>query len=718
MTYFLLIKKDKEKKSIEKENDCFIMNNKQGIFMKVRISINKLFDIFPQYKKELTDLVEEYSQILESHNFKIEQIKDKSIKSIFETQLSTKEDFNLQVQLENKKWIIKNYDAKTILPLLLRDEVIILDWEEKNLENIDVIEYLEKTYHVYASNYEGSNYVGEGKINWEAITKEIKENWDNSFFFLDNMNNKQFVENNKELILEKVKNNEEILKEALLKSSVFFKYALNNINPTKLLVILAEKEGYLADIWNTKIKDIFKKSDANALLKEAQEQMNEELESYFDFIREKSINQYGEYNHYTQYGDLKQRLLKELKNREKEIKKEVEENQKNIEEIKELLKDEKLKINIIKGLLKNEIFKEEFKFFESDIIENQELRNLVIKNGLYKTLSVTKNFVDSLNEEELAEFIENCNKNLKNSLFNRDDKKHFSTIVSEEQLIKFFRRENNFKLEILSEYKTKNKELKKYIYKTNPKELFSELLKSEIDDEDIRIYLNSGGYLSTLKEKINIYEITDVETIKVLCEKYSQVLNSKKVPIKWKTNPEIITAALKENSSLEDVGLSKEHVLELSKDIEFTIEVVRKDKSNIFYKLLPEKLKNNRKIALGLLDSRSKIEDIIKILPGFILMDKKFNIELIKHDSSSIKFLKPTLWDDKEFVLTLFNEIKNSEKEKQLKEQLPEKIKLFLETFNIEENYYTFFNNYYLQKKLQTKLVDNETRPKDKKLKI
>lgn len=690
--------------------------------MKISLDVNQLFRIFPQYEKELSQLNEEYIQILENHNFKLDQIKDKTIKSIFEIQLGTKEDFNFQVILEDNIWKIKDYSAHQILPLLLRGGNIVFDWEEKSLDLSEesLLEYLEKTYRVNALMYEGINYVGEGKINWTTITKDVKENWDNSFFFLENMNNEQFVENNKELILEKIKDNDELLKEAMIKSALFFKYALKNIPSQKLLIILSEKEGYLAEIWNSKIKDIFKKSDFNLLLKEAQEQVNEELENYWEFMTKSSYNKYGEYNDYQQYDKIKDRLLKDLKSREKEIKKEVEINQKSIEEIHEILENKQLKINIIKGLLKNDIFNEDFKLFEKEIINHEELRNLVIKRGLFKTLAVTKAFVESLNEKEFLEFSQNCNNKLGGSLFRTDDKRHFNSIVSEEQLLNLLRKEENLQLkwDILLEYKTKNKELKKYIFKTNPKELFGDLSKSEIDNEDIKLYIKAGGYLNTLKEKVNIYQITDIETIKTLCEKHNEILGNKKTPIEWKTNPEIIRAALLDNSSLEDTGLSKENVIQLSKDINFVKEVVSQDKSNSFYRQLPEKLKNNRQVALSLLEANEEIENVIKVLPGFILLDKRFNIELIKYDASAIKYLKESLWDDKEFVLTLFNELKNTDKEKIVKKYLPDKIKLFLETFNIENNYYTFFNNYYLQKKLKENLINEEIRPKEKKLKI
>lgn len=690
--------------------------------MKISLDVNQLFRIFPQYEKELSQLTEAYLQILENHNFKLEQIKDKEIKSVFEIQLGTKEDFNFQVVLENNIWIIKDYSAKDILPLLLRGGNIVLEWDEKksDLDEEGLIDYLDKTYQVSAVMYEGINYVGEGKINWNSITKDVKENWDNSFFFLDNMNNEQFVENNKELILDKVKDNDELLKEAIIKSNLFFKYALKNIEPIKLLIILSDKEGYLAEIWNTKIKDIFKKSDFNLLFKEAQEQVNEELENYWEFMTKSSFNKYGDYNDYNQYDKIKDRLLKDLKNREKEIKKEVEINKKSIEEINEILKNKSLKTNIIKGLLKNDIFKEDFKLFENDIIDQEELRSFVIKRGLFKTLAVTKNFVESLNEKEFLEFAQNCNNKLGNSLFKSDNKRHFNSIVSEEKLLNLFRKEENLQLkwDILLEYETKNKELKKYIFKTNPKELFDNLLKSEIDNTDIKLYIKAGGYLSKLKEKVNIYQITDIETIKTLCEKHNEILSNKKTPSEWKTNPEIIRAALLDNSSLENTGLSKENVIQLSQDINFVKEVVSKDKSNVFYRQLPEKLKNNRQVALSLLEANEEIENVIKVLPGFILLDKRFNIELIKYDVSSIKYLKESLWDDKEFVLTLFNELKNTDKEKTVKKYLPDKIKLFLETFNIENNYYTFFSNYYLQKKLKENLTNEEIRPKEKKLKI
>lgn len=689
--------------------------------MKIKINVKEMFNILGQYEKELKELVEKYNEILENNQFKIEKIKDKEIRNIFEIQLGTKEDFNFKVILENNKWVIKEYNAKSILPIILRNEYIILDWDEKEVQDIEITEYLYKKYKVKAEIYKGVNYVGEGKINWEKITEDIKNNWNNSFFFLEKMNNDNFVKNNKELILDKVKNDNKLLREAIMKSSEFFNYALKEIEPEKLLEVARDNENYLEMVWNKRVKKIMLNSDEKILLKKEQDLINKELKIYLNML-ENGFLKYAETdNELKEYKKLEKRLLDSIIPKEEEIKKEVKENKKTIKEVMEILNDKKIKTNLIKGLLKGEINKEDFKLFENDIIQNPELKEIIIKNGLKDPLLLSKEFIKSLSSKELLQLLKVFSKteDLYYTILS-SHKEHINKIVGEEQLLKMFHIEKveEERLYILEGYKTENKELKKHIFRTNPKEYFVNLKKEEIKYEDIELFIKEGGYITQLKSKINIYEIKNINTIKILCGNYKEVLNNRKTPEEWKVNPKIIYAVIESNKSLSNTGLTKENILKLSEDIDFVKKIVSLDKSNIFYKNLPERLKNKKEIAECLLNTDGNIEEIIEVLPSFMLADKKFNIEIIKNNPAAIKYLNKNIWEDKEFTLTLFNEFEKTNKEKELGKNLPDKIKLFLDTFNIENKYYTFFNNYYLRKKLEEDLKNEKPEDKIRKNKI
>lgn len=690
--------------------------------MKITINTNDFFKVFPYYEEKVNELYESHISKLEEVGFKIDKIKNKETKELLNLQLGTKNDFDIKVIWENNQWELKNYTVEILTALKLKDEGIILNWDISSLDNIGLKEYLQKTYAIESQEYESKNYVGQGNIDWDTITSDVKQNWDNSFFFLENMKDEKFVENNKQLILEKTKDNIEILKEAIIGSNKFFDYVLQELPINTLLKVMSDKPGYLATIWNNKVKDLIKSSDYEAVLKQAKISINEELENYWTF--HVKGNTYGDRYNYDYYDHIKERLYKDLKVKEKEMKKKAQESKKVLEEIYVLLENDNIKFNLVSGLLKNDIFKDDFKAFESMIIENTELKEIVINRGLYKTHATSKNFIDSLNQQELLRFAEVCNKKINNAAFASDDKRYFSHIVSEEKVLEIAKEINNntiyqnIEWKIFSEIKPKNKELNKELFKINPKERFSELNKNEITEEDIRLYINAGGYLHEVKNKINIYELKDIETIKIIASKNEDFLSSKKIPENWKTNQEIILAALSNKNTLTYSNLNKENVLKLSEDKDFVEHVVAIDKSGIFYKLLPENLKNNKKVALSLLQALPDIEEVIKVLPNFILSDKKFTIELIKKSSKAIKYLKSEIWNDKEFVLTLFNEIEGTYHEAQVKKDLPEKIQFFLETFNIQENFYTFFNNYYLQKKLEKSLSNEDSKPKIKKLKI
>lgn len=700
--------------------------------MKIEIYAQDFFDILPQYKQILLPEVEMYNKLLEDNNYNIDKIKDKKAKEIFATQLSTKEDFNIEVIEQNGNWEIKNFDKDILVSLLLRNDSIVLNYDTKSLDNINLLEYIKHKYEIYVKQYEQVNYIGEGKINWTDINNEVKSNWDKSFFFLDNMNDQQFVENNKELILEKVKDDNNLLKEALTKSNSFFEYACNNISVPTLLQVLSDNPSYLCSIWNNKVKSIQNKSDSATMIKKEKEDMNEQLNECWNYLMQNSFNSYGDLEDGGQYDRLKVRINKQLKEREKQIKLEAEKNQVIVKQIDKLLENNELRKNLIIGLLKNDIFKDDFVRFENDIINNETYQALVINKGLYKTLATTKNFVSSLSEEQFERFIITCSQRLERSAFKSDDKKYFEKIVNEEKLLSAltkvikegkvsadkFKLNNHQDWKILDQYNAKNEQLKHCLFFMFPKERFVELSKNEITEDDIKHYLKCGGTIYMIKEKINMYELKDIEIIKILCAQDSDILKSKKAPSEWRNNIEIIKEIVINKGDLKYSGIKKENILQACKDINETIEIVREDKHHYVYENLPEKIKNNKRVALALLESTKEPSEVIKLLPEFILKDKRFNIEIIKKSPNAISYLQSNIWNDKEFVLTLLHEVENTPKEKEVGKNLPLQIQLFFETFNIKENYYTFFNNYQLQKRLEEKLVSQEGKIKEKRMKI
>lgn len=747
--------------------------------MKIIFKMNDFLKVFPQYEKELKLSYDNHITLLEESNFQIELIKDKKVKSVFKMQLGTKVDFGFNVidnsihknnvnneltmlndkervsnhpienQSNNKtnsnnnnnslinnksntneyinRWEVKNPDMDSLTALMLRDDKIIVEWDTKGLIDIELLDYLETSYQIKADKYEGKNYIGEGVINWETITNDVKKNWDNSFFFLDKMNDDKFVNSNKEIILEKTKDNPEVLKEALMKSEKFFDYVLGELPVNKILITIEDQPKLLAKVWDKKIKDLMNRIDYKFMMSQVQEQIRNEFNNYIEFSRNNSYHSYDTEREDNTYNLLRRNSEKELKSREKEIKVEVENNKKSMKVITELLKNESLKFNLVVGLLKNEITREDFLYFEDYIIQTTLLREIVIKSGLYKTMATTKKFVMALNEEEMWEFMKTCSDKVKETYYSSDDMTRFSQIVSEEQVLAILKRnernknensdEVGFNFRILAGIKAKDKELKKYLFRVSPKERFEDLSKAETTEEDVRYYIQSDGYLKEAQGKFNLYELKDIETVKAICEKHNGFLSNKKTPEEWKNNPEVIKSVLLRYNLMES-KLSKENVEELSKDINFVKEVVKKDNSLCFYKLLPFIIKNNKQVSLALLERCKDIEEAIKIIPEFVLIDKSFNIEVIKFNSKVIKYLKQEIWDDKEFVLTLFSEIEGTYKEEHVRRELPEKIQFFLETFNVTKNLYTFFNNYYLQKKLESNLANEEPREKVKRLKI
>ena len=616
-----------------------------------------------------------------------------------------------------------------MIGLTIKNDYIVLDCHLENNSELDVVDFLNNKFAVSVEDiYVEKNVISPGNIDWDDITEDIKRNWNNSLFFMEKMNDDNFVNNNKNLILEKVIDVPDLLVEAIEKnkSMNFLNYCIEKVEITELLTILKDHPKQLANIWEKKIKNIISNSNMELMkikLNNERIQMEKDLEFYRSDVQTYNYRNYREES-WKNYDYMTKKFEKDLKKRTLEIKEEVMENKKLAEVIYKIIENKEIKLNLVKRLVNNEILRDDFLFFEKEIIENKDLRNYVIKSKL-KNNPVTKNFVSSLNEDEFSMFLINTNNNIKDSLFISDSKRYLFSIIEEEQLISFFKLQeaNNIKtnLKCLNEMVTKNETLKFYLFKNSPKDRFSDFSKKEITEEHIKAYLEDDGYIHEVMLRTDIYNIKDVDVIKMICNKDAKCLNNKKTPEEWKNNPEIIDAALLGGATIENINLKKENVNILSKDINNVINFVKKDKSYKFYNLLSNELKNNKKVAHALMSlaiKRDVTESVFKLLPPMVLMDKMFNIRLIVENPSISKLVNSNLWNDKEFVLSLFSEIEGTKKEQAVKKEFPEKIRLFLETFNVDKNFYTFFSNYYLQKKLDKELIDLPIKEKSKKIKI
>jgi len=692
--------------------------------MKLILKINDMEKIFPEVMKEIKERSIEVKKEIELNNYKVSKIKNERIKNILSIMNGIKTDFDFNVSFK-KEFNLININKDILIALYLKSDEIVLNFEEK--EGFLPDNHLSEKYQIEINYFTEQNYVTPGIINWEEITKDVKESWNSSLFFLEKMNDNNFLNENKQLILEKIKENPEFIKEAILKNKnmVFLDYCIEILNPKIILESIKESQSHLAHFWNKKIKVMIDESNIELLINKEKEYINYELEKYQEFIYQKEIyqkeqNGYDNYGNYSKsFNKMRDKLYKDFETREKEIIQNAKQKAKELEELNDILNEENTKIFLLKGIF-HTIGKEDFKFFENDILKYPEIKKMVIENGIGKSNCITEKFIKSLNKEEFKEFLTNSEKKLDN-YFSHETKRLFAKIVPKDILLEVLR-ENTFgSLKILDEVKSDNAELNHLLFMANPKDRFDDLSKKEITDEHIIAYLKNDGYLSYVKEKVNIYNIDNLDVIKEIVKQDSSYLGSKKVNSKWKENPEIIHEVLKCNNSLEHINLNKDNVEKLIKNWDNCLYFIKEDKSYCFYKLLPENLKNNKEIANSLMSGakeRNYIDDAFKLLSPIVLLDKKFNIDLVKDYPQIAGMINKELWNDKEFVITLFKEVENSNNERELKKNLPKEIRLFLETFNVNEKFYTFFNNYYLQKKLEEDLKNQPPKDKIKKLKI
>lgn len=695
--------------------------------MKLILKTNDIEKLFPELMKDIKEDSIQIKNELEKANYKISKIKNSNIKEIYSIMNGIKVDFDFKVKLnsQNEKLDLYDFDKNILIALYLKSDEIVLDFDEK--EDFIIEDYLTENFSIDINYFTPQNYVTPGTINWQEITKDVKESWDSSLFFLEKMNDNNFLTENKQLIFDKIKEEPEFLKEAIIKNKnmVFLDYCIELLSPKIILTYIKESQSHLAHFWNKKIKLMFEESNTEKLINKEKEAINYELEKYKEFLYQKEIyhkehNSYGDYdNYFVQFDKIRERLNKDFKKRKSEIINESKEKQKELKELQIILNEDSTKILLLKGIF-HTLGKEDFKMFENDILKYPEIKKMVIENGMGKSNCVTESFIKSLNKEEFKVFLIKSEQKLDN-YFSSDTKRLFAKIVPKEMLLEVLKEDNLKNFKILDEVRSDNIELNHLLFMANPKNRFDDLNKKEITNEHIIAYLKNDGYLNKVKEKINIYNIDNEDVITEIVKQDSSYLGNKKVDNKWKENSKIIYAVLKSDKSLEYINLNKENVEKLSKNFDDCLNFVREDKSYYFYKLLPDSLKNNKEIANALISGakeRNYIDDAFKLLSPIVLLDKKFNIDLVKDYPQIAGMINKELWNDKEFVLTLFKEVENSNNESELKKNLPKEIRLFLETFNVNEKFYTFFNNYYLQKKLEEDLKNQPPKDKIKKLKI
>lgn len=695
--------------------------------MKLILKTNDIEKLFPELMKDIKEDSIQIKNELEKANYKISKIKNSNIKEIYSIMNGIKVDFDFKVKLnsQNEKLDLYDFDKNILIALYLKSDEIVLDFDEK--EDFIIEDYLTENFSIDINYFTPQNYVTPGTINWQEITKDVKESWDSSLFFLEKMNDNNFLTENKQLIFDKIKEEPEFLKEAIIKNKnmVFLDYCIELLSPKIILTYIKESQSHLAHFWNKKIKLMFEESNTEKLINKEKEAINYELEKYKEFLYQKEIyhkehNSYGDYdNYFVQFDKIRERLNKDFEKRKSEIINESKEKQKELKELQIILNEDSTKILLLKGIF-HTLGKEDFKMFENDILKYPEIKKMVIENGMGKSNCVTESFIKSLNKEEFKVFLIKSEQKLDN-YFSSDTKRLFAKIVPKEMLLEVLKEDNLKNFKILDEVRSDNIELNHLLFMANPKNRFDDLNKKEITNEHIIAYLKNDGYLNKVKEKINIYNIDNEDVITEIVKQDSSYLGNKKVDNKWKENSKIIYAVLKSDKSLEYINLNKENVEKLSKNFDDCLNFVREDKSYYFYKLLPDSLKNNKEIANALISGakeRNYIDDAFKLLSPIVLLDKKFNIDLVKDYPQIAGMINKELWNDKEFVLTLFKEVENSNNESELKKNLPKEIRLFLETFNVNEKFYTFFNNYYLQKKLEEDLKNQPPKDKIKKLKI
>lgn len=188
---------------------------------------------------------------------------------------------------------------------------------------------------------------------------------------------------------------------------------------------------------------------------------------------------------------------------------------------------------------------------------------------------------------------------------------------------------------------------------------------------------------------------------------HDNFLNKKDCPSDWRTNPTILLALGERIKNIKFTANEKNFIFS---NQEFTLQLLSKTPS--LYLTLPEEDKDNLAYALSYLHSHSnnnQKSNIQKITFNPILYSyDSFCLTLLQLFPDMIQHIPTFHWENRKFLREVFNQLDEKILPKSILEKAPTKIKKFLEVFDINNNYLTFFNNYIVHEDLQKKLKINK----------
>lgn len=241
-------------------------------------------------------------------------------------------------------------------------------------------------------------------------------------------------------------------------------------------------------------------------------------------------------------------------------------------------------------------------------------------------------------------------------------------------------------------------------------DMFAQLSPEKQQEEEI--FLSYIVIASSIRSQAKrVFNIKDKEVIKKIITNNPEIMIEKTTPIEWRQDPELIACMGKQFSygynELSKVGLQKLYQRE-----DLLKNLINSYNNN--YSKFPIAVKIKTDIAIEYIKS-SHHSELLNYLPESIWLNKKVCLEALNTNSVLMRNMPVSHFNNKDFILELFNKIDNQKISKEVFNYLPMKIQSFLDHHGVRENYHAFLSSYFMNKELNIALdTKTEHSPKRK----
>lgn len=232
------------------------------------------------------------------------------------------------------------------------------------------------------------------------------------------------------------------------------------------------------------------------------------------------------------------------------------------------------------------------------------------------------------------------------------------------------------------------------------------------DKELIELFCLHGGKISIHDIDI-VKKLTNPETIKHLIKNNPRWISMVDTPIEWCENIANVMAAL---PSLEWEAIPEKVRSQIESDDNLAYQAIEL-RPNIYSKL-PESMRRHERLALYILEQSGSVanyNELVNAIPKNLWAKKSFCGFAVGINPKNMEMVPPQFLLEKDFILTVFRGTKPENMHKLLT-NLPDKAKLFFQTYGIETDHGEFIEKLFLKEQLEDTLVQKSKSAKKNKI--